>query len=81
MAITEQTLDLLEARRDAALRDLAEKHLEFYDHGEGTKEIITALDAVTMAHLAAMFKWANGPHKRLKNNIMARRVRRRPCKC
>jgi hypothetical protein len=62
---SEESLDLLELRRDAALRDLAETLREFYDHYEGTlDEILRALDVVTMAHLAAMFKWANGPHKR-----------------
>jgi hypothetical protein len=65
MVTEEESLDLLEARRNAALSDLAEKHRELYDYGEGSvEEILKALDAVTVAHLAATFKWANGPHKR-----------------
>jgi hypothetical protein len=65
MVTKEESLDLLEARRDAALSELAEKHREYYDHGEGSvDEILKALDAATIAHLAATFKWANGPHKR-----------------
>jgi hypothetical protein len=65
MVTKEESLDLLEVRRDVALFDLAEKHREYYDYGEGSvDEILKALDAVTIAHLAATFKWASGPHKR-----------------
>ncbi len=55
---TEEAQWRLESRRDAALSELAEKHRLFYDLGEGTlEEIITALDALTLAHLATTFKW------------------------
>jgi hypothetical protein len=51
--------------RDAALDELAEKHRLFHDLGEGTmEEILIALDAATLAHLATTFKWASQPPKR-----------------
>jgi hypothetical protein len=33
-------------------------------HVGSEDKILVALDALTMAHLAATFEWANGPHKR-----------------
>ena len=65
MEVREEALWRLEARRDAALSELAEKHRLFHDLGEGSlEEIITALEPATLAHLATTFKWANLPPKR-----------------
>jgi hypothetical protein len=64
---TEESQWRLESRRDAALSELAEKHRLFYDLGKGTLEdVITALDAVTLAHLAATFKWSRRASQAVK---------------
>jgi hypothetical protein len=55
----------LACTRDLKMWEFVEAWEDHYRKHVGSKDkIIVALDALTLAHLASTFEWANGPHKR-----------------
>jgi hypothetical protein len=56
--------DALYCKRDKALERLVAAFEKYGAAGEDHEdELNTALDALTIAHVAVTFEWANGPHK------------------
>ena len=57
------SLDALYLKRDRALERVVATWGKHGATSEEPEELNKALDALTIAHVAATFEWASGPHK------------------